>query len=84
MGAAVGATGLATTIPLPLYVTYAGLADYLHDLPEMGERAAELFAMMRSGAVKVPIHKRYPLADAAQAHADLEGRRTSGASLLIP
>ena len=67
-----------------LYVTYAGLADYLHDHAEMDERAADLFAMMRSGIVKVPIHKRYRLADVAQAHADLEGRRTSGASLLIP
>ncbi len=67
-----------------LYVTYAGLADYLHDHAEMDGRAAELFAMMRSGVVRVPIHKRYPLADAAQAHTDLESRRTSGASLLIP
>jgi NADPH2:quinone reductase len=67
-----------------LYVTYAGLADYLHDRAEMEERAADLFAMMKNGGIKVPIHKRYRLADAAQAHADLEGRRTSGASLLIP
>jgi NADPH2:quinone reductase len=67
-----------------LYATYAGLADYLHDRAEMDERASDLFAMMKSGVVKVPIHKRYRLADAAQAHADLEGRRTSGASLLIP
>jgi NADPH:quinone reductase len=67
-----------------LYVTYAGLADYLGDHAEMDARANELFAMMKSGVVKVPIHKRYRLADAGQAHADLEGRRTSGASLLIP
>ena len=67
-----------------LYVTYAGLADYVYDHAEMDARAAELFSMMKSGVVKVPIHKRYPLADAAQAHADLESRRTSGASLLIP
>jgi NADPH2:quinone reductase len=67
-----------------LYVTYAGLADYLHNAAEMDERAADLFAMMKSGVIKVPIHKRYRLADAAQAHADLEGKRTSGASLLIP
>lgn len=67
-----------------LYVTYAGLADYLHEPAEMNERAADLFAMMRGGIVRVPIHKRYRLADAAQAHADLEGRRTTGASLLIP
>jgi NADPH:quinone reductase len=50
----------------------------------MDGRAAELFAMMKGSVVKVPIHKRYRLEDAPQAHADLEGRRTSGASLLIP
>ncbi len=67
-----------------LYVTYAGLADYLHDRAEMMARANDLFAMLKSGAVKVPIRQRYRLADAAQAHADLEGRRTTGASILIP
>jgi NADPH2:quinone reductase len=67
-----------------LYVTFAGLADYLHERGEMLERAADLFAMIRSGAIKVPINQRYKLADVAQAHRDLEGRRTSGASILIP
>jgi NADPH2:quinone reductase len=67
-----------------LYVTFAGLADYLHERSEMLERAEDLFAMIKSGAVKVPINQRYKLADVAQAHRDLEGRRTSGASILIP
>ena len=67
-----------------LYVTYAGLADYLHDHTEMDHHATEWFAMMRNGGVNVPMHKRYSLADVAQAHADLEGWRTSGASLLVP
>jgi NADPH2:quinone reductase len=67
-----------------LYVTSAGLADYLHDRAEMLERAADLFAMMKSGAVRVPINQRYALADAARAHRDLEERRTSGASILMP
>jgi NADPH2:quinone reductase len=67
-----------------LYVTSAGLADYLHDREEMLERAADLFAMVKSGAVRVPINQRYPLADVARAHRDLEARRTSGASILIP
>ena len=67
-----------------LYVTFAGLADYLHDRKEMLERAEDLFAMMKSGAVKIPINQRYPLADVARAHQDLEGRRTSGASILLP
>jgi NADPH2:quinone reductase len=67
-----------------LYVTFAGLADYLHERGEMLERAADLFAMIKSGAVKVPINQRYKLAEVAQAHRDLEERRTSGASILIP
>jgi NADPH2:quinone reductase len=67
-----------------LYVTFAGLADYLHDRKEMLGRAEDLFAMMNSGAVKFPINQRYPLADVARAHQDLEGRRTSGASILLP
>ncbi len=67
-----------------LYVTYAGLADYLHDRKEMLERAEDLFAMIKSGAVRVPINQRYRLADVARAHRDLEGRRTSGASILLP
>ena len=67
-----------------LYLTSAGLADYLHDRAEMLERAEDLFAMIKSGAVKVPINQRYPLAEVARAHRDLEGRKTSGASILIP
>jgi NADPH2:quinone reductase len=67
-----------------LYVTSAGLADYIHDRKEMLERAEDLFAVMKSGAVKVPINQRYPLAEAARAHRDLEARRTSGSSILLP
>ena len=46
--------------------------------------AADLFDVVRSGAVRVEVRQRYPLADAARAHADLEGRRTTGSSLLLP
>jgi NADPH2:quinone reductase len=67
-----------------LYVTFAGLADYLHTREEMLERAADLFSVLKSGAVKVPINQRYKLADAAQAHRDLEARRTVGSSILLP
>ena len=67
-----------------LYVTSAGLADYLHTREELLERAADLFAAVTSGAVRVTITKRYPLADAAQAHRDLEARRTAGSCVLIP
>jgi NADPH2:quinone reductase len=67
-----------------LYVTFAGLADYIHTRDELLERAADLFAAMKDGVVKVPVNQRYKLADVAQAHRDLEGRRTSGASILVP
>jgi NADPH2:quinone reductase len=67
-----------------LYLTSAGLADYIHDRPEMLARAQDLFEMMRIGAVRVPVHQRYPLADAERAHRDIEARRTIGSSVLIP
>lgn len=67
-----------------LYVTGAGLADYVHDRRELLERADELFAVVRSGAVRVSINQRYPLAEAARAHRDLEARRTVGSSILLP
>ena len=67
-----------------LYVTSAGLADYTSSRAELLERAADLFGVVASGAVRVEIQQRYPLAEAARAHRDLEARRTSGSSILIP
>ena len=46
--------------------------------------ADELFAMVTSGQVKIPVEHRYALTDAAQAHADLEARKTVGGSVLVP
>ena len=51
---------------------------------ELLERADDLFGVLKTGAVRAEIHQRYPLADAARAHRDLEGRRTMGSSVLIP
>ena len=67
-----------------LYVTSAGLADYIHTRAELLERADDLFAAVKSGAVKVTINQRYPLAEAARAHRDLEARRTTGSSVILP
>ena len=67
-----------------LYVTSAGLADSLHTRSEMLERTADLFPALKSGAVRVSVKQRYPLADAARAHRDLEARRTVGSSILLP
>jgi NADPH2:quinone reductase len=46
--------------------------------------ANDLFDAVLTGKVKIEIQQRYPLADAAQAHRDLEARRTTGSTLLIP
>ena len=67
-----------------LYVTSAGLADYTHTRAELLERATDLFGVVQSGAVRVEVRQRYPLAEAARAHRDLEARRTLGSSILLP
>lgn len=67
-----------------LYVTSAGLADYTHGREELLSRAADLFAAVQSGAVRVEVKQRYALAEAARAHRDLEARRTAGSSILLP
>jgi NADPH2:quinone reductase len=67
-----------------LYLTSAGLADYIHDRAEMLERAQNLFDTMRAGAIRVSVRQRYPLAEAERAHRDLEARCTVGSSILIP
>jgi NADPH2:quinone reductase len=46
--------------------------------------AADLFKVVGSGAVKIPINQKYPLKDAAKAHKDVEGRETTGSTILIP
>ena len=46
--------------------------------------AADLFSVLKSGAVRISVNQRYPLADAARAHRDLEARRSVGSSILVP
>ncbi len=67
-----------------LYLTSAGLFDYTFERAELLERTEELFAVVRSGAVRIEVNQTYPLAEAARAHADLEGRRNTGSSILLP
>ncbi|HPY42597.1 MAG TPA: zinc-binding dehydrogenase, partial [Thiolinea sp.] len=67
-----------------LYLTRPTLMTYTADDDAMQENAADLFAMVASGKVTVPIHQRYALQDVQQAHRDLEGRKTTGTTLLIP
>jgi NADPH2:quinone reductase len=67
-----------------LFVTRPTLLHYTADPDELARGAAELFSLVASGAIRVEVRQRYPLADAAEAHRDLEGRRTTGASVLLP
>ena len=67
-----------------LFATRPTLFDYYAGPEERAAGAARLFEMLRSGRLRVEIGRRYPLADAAAAHRDLEARRTTGSSLLIP
>jgi NADPH2:quinone reductase len=60
------------------------LFHYTADPGDLREIAGNLFAMVRSGIVRVAINQRYRLAHAAEAHRDLEARRTTGASILLP
>ena len=67
-----------------LYLTRPTLADYIHTTEELDAAAAAYFAVVESGAVKVEIGGRWPLAQAAEAHRALEGRRTTGGVVLAP
>jgi NADPH2:quinone reductase len=66
-----------------VYVTRPALADYIADPAEKSELANELFGHVAAGRIKIEINQRYQLQDAAQAHRDLEGRKTTGSSIFV-
>lgn len=67
-----------------LYVTRPGIATYTKTTEELRESASALFDIVASGAVKVRPPRTYALADSARAHADLEARKLSGSTVLLP
>jgi NADPH:quinone reductase len=67
-----------------LYLTRPTLLTYAAKRDDMVRSAQALFDVVKSGAVKIEVNQRYKLADAAQAHRDLEGRKTTGSTILIP
>ena len=67
-----------------LFVTRPTLAHYTATREELEWRANDVLSWIAAGALKISIHKTYPLAEAAQAHRDLEGRKTTGKLLLVP
>jgi len=67
-----------------LFVTRPTLASYVATRKELERRAGDIFGLIAAGKLRVRIGKEYKLEDAAQAHRDLEGRRSTGKLLLIP
>jgi NADPH2:quinone reductase len=67
-----------------LYITRPTLQSYAATRAQREAMAADLFQMVAGGRIGVDIHQRFPLADAAQAHIALEGRRTTGKTILLP
>ena len=67
-----------------LFLTRPTLMDYTAKREDLLATAQDLFAMVSSGAVKINVNQTYPLAEAAQAHRDLEARKTTGSTVLLP
>jgi NADPH2:quinone reductase len=67
-----------------LFLTRPTLATYTATRADLVKAAAELFAVVKSGKVKITVNQTYPLRDAAQAHQDLESRKTTGQTVLLP
>ena len=67
-----------------LYVTRPSLVTYSAKREDLEAMAAELFDVVKSGKVKIEVNQTYALKDAAQAHRDLQGRKTTGSTVLLP
>jgi len=67
-----------------LFLTRPRLADYTATTAELRQGASELFNVVERGAVKILVNQIYPLSEAGKAHRDLEGRKTTGSTVLLP
>ncbi|KAA0023564.1 quinone oxidoreductase family protein [Antrihabitans cavernicola] len=67
-----------------LFLTRPTLAHYTRDREELLWRSGDVLAAIANGTLKIRIGGEYPLADAARAHTDLEGRKTTGSIVLLP
>src|SRR5262249_4978517 len=67
-----------------LFATRPTLNTYNAKRDALVKSSGDLFKMVTSGAVKIPVNQKYALKDAQKAHRDLEGRKTTGESVLIP
>ena len=83
------ASGAVPPVPLTalrgsLFLTRPSLMSHTEKRATLEEMAARLFKIIGSGKVKIRIDQRYPLSEAVQAHIDLESRKTTGSTVLIP
>jgi NADPH2:quinone reductase len=67
-----------------LFLTRPSLANYIATREELVQSAGRLFDLVGRGAVRIDVGQTYALRDAAQAHRDLEGRKTTGSTVLLP
>jgi NADPH2:quinone reductase len=67
-----------------LFLTRPTLGHHIVADEALAARAGDVFSWIADGSLTIRIHDRYPLAEAARAHADLQSRRTTGKLLLIP
>jgi len=67
-----------------VFVTHPSLPDYTTTRADLEETANDLFGMVSSGKIKIEVNHSYPLREAAQAHRDMEARKTTGSVVLIP
>ena len=67
-----------------LFATRPTLNTYAAKRADLLAIATDLFHVVGSGTVKIPVNQKYPLKDAQKAHDDLESRKTTGSSILIP
>ena len=70
--------------PKGLYLTRPSIAQYFTNRKELQQGADEVFEKVKFGKIKIKISKEYKLADAKQAHEDLESRKLTGPAILIP
>lgn len=76
-------SGLGVEAAGSVYVTRPTLFHHADDPSTLQEMSSELFRVLASGDVTISVNQKYDFNDAAQAHRDLEGRRTTGSSVLI-
>jgi len=67
-----------------LFITRPTLMNYTARREDLEFLGQELFSVVGGGQVAIEVHQRYALADAAQAHRDLEARRTTASTILLP